>query len=192
MDAEVWKQHKFDNVNRKFVDVASHSSLPRSTWNQDDAQIQCLCTFWQPPALLQVVRLTVQVTCKWTSSSTQVNQTVFVSCVAYCCKWWLNDWAWMRFFGPNLENMNGLRSWFWARSHSLAIDYISSVASVFVLSEACFCDGWFLTVASEDLVPTLKSVDQYAEWLVLSRVSWVCLWDVTITWTDQYFSPLFF
>ena len=35
-----------------------------------------------------------------------------------------NDWARERSFGPNPENVNGLRSWFWARS---AITYTSKL-----------------------------------------------------------------
>ena len=49
-----------------------------------------------------------------------------LTCDTYCCKLWSNDWARMRFFGPNRKSMNDLRSWFWARSHSLSITYTSS------------------------------------------------------------------
>ena len=42
------------------------------------------------------------------------------SYTGYCCKLWSNDWVPERFFGPNLENMHGLRTWFRARSDSLA------------------------------------------------------------------------
>ena len=85
--------------------------------------------FCQNPRLLRVLRTTPN-SVGWRSRLTACRYS-FLRFV-YCCKLRSKDWARERFFGPNLENMNGLRSWFWARSDSLAITYTSSfVVSVF-------------------------------------------------------------
>ena len=56
----------------------------------------------------------------------------------YCSKLWSNHLARERFLGPNPENMNGLRSWFWARSESLVITYTGRKLVVDLGQTRCF------------------------------------------------------